>query len=465
MARPISTDILNQETDARFWAQTGFKPGQKLDPSNSTDKVMVPVWQDIFKTVQQEANAGTLVTTYDHPEIQQHLSDAEVADRAAAVYLDIAAATPDAATSRENVVAATTASQISALRANEAAAKQPPSVTPRMVDEAAKQAAQSFPPPSAPSSDHLAHAKARAGGQRQGDQASSGPFRKGAPTSLSKKALDQETNQRFWDQTQYKPGQSLDMTDARDRQMAKVWLEIFHQVEREANAGAWQPPPRMMPPPIPRPGHRVPAGPVLAPQLPLNPPYYPYPPMGPPPGFPPGMPIPMRPPMGPPPGFPPGMPIPMRPPMGPPPGMQSPMPPPPGMWPPMPGMMRGMQHTMGPQRGMRPPMPPPPGMQPPRGVPQQMGPSMGPQPGTAEPETSEIVQLPRASESPGVESATPAAPSPAGSSIGKYLTIGAAALAGGGLLYYAATRKPSRGRAAMQIRTPDFSSLSRLPRS
>ncbi len=42
--------------------------------------------------------------------------------------------------------------------------------------------------------------------------------------------LYKETNQRFWDRTRYKPGQRLDMSDPRDRAMAKTWLQIYDEV-------------------------------------------------------------------------------------------------------------------------------------------------------------------------------------------------------------------------------------------
>ena len=161
MATPISSEVLNQEADARFWAQTGYKPGRKLDPSNPTDKTMVPVWMDIFRKVQSEARAGRLVTTYDHPRVTQALSDAEVADRAAAVHVAAAAETPNPALAQDHVAAATTAVQVSAQRARDAAMDQPPSVNPEMVQRAGQEAAATPPPPEAPPTEHIAHAHAR----------------------------------------------------------------------------------------------------------------------------------------------------------------------------------------------------------------------------------------------------------------------------------------------------------------
>lgn len=52
-----------------------------------------------------------------------------------------------------------------------------------------------------------------------------------------REVLYKEANARFWRDTRYKPGQNLDMADVQDRKMAKVWMDIFRQVQREANKG------------------------------------------------------------------------------------------------------------------------------------------------------------------------------------------------------------------------------------
>ena len=167
---PISRDILNQETNARFWAQTGYKPGQRLDPNNSLDKAKMPVWMDIFRKVQAEANAGTLVTTYDLPEVAQSLADAEVASTVAAVHVDAATKAPDPATAQQHVEAAAVATQVSSQKLNEAARNQPPTVSPQLEQDAARQAAQNPPPPTAPAIDHIAHAQVQNGQARNGAQ-------------------------------------------------------------------------------------------------------------------------------------------------------------------------------------------------------------------------------------------------------------------------------------------------------
>ena len=43
-------------------------------------------------------------------------------------------------------------------------------------------------------------------------------------------SLYQETNRRFWEQTGYKPGQKLDMSDPNDREMAKIWMDVLGAV-------------------------------------------------------------------------------------------------------------------------------------------------------------------------------------------------------------------------------------------
>ena len=40
-----------------------------------------------------------------------------------------------------------------------------------------------------------------------------------------------QTNTRFWKRTKYKPGSKLNMSIAKDREMAKVWLRLFHELQ------------------------------------------------------------------------------------------------------------------------------------------------------------------------------------------------------------------------------------------
>src|SRR5262245_42519281 len=109
MATAISRDILNKATNARFWAQTKYKPGLKLDPKKPHDKAKMRVWMDILRKVQAEAEAGTLLTTYDKLEVAQPLADAQLASTVAAAHVD-AAAKADPVTAQQHVSAATTAS-------------------------------------------------------------------------------------------------------------------------------------------------------------------------------------------------------------------------------------------------------------------------------------------------------------------------------------------------------------------
>jgi len=211
--------IVDQETDARFWAQTNFKPGQKLDPKNPQDAKMIPVWIDLRAKVNREFREGTLITTFDHPVVAQNIADAHVADEVTAAHLDAAAKAPDPATAQQHVEAAATAADVSTQKTQEAAAVQPPSVSPQIAKEAAQDVAQTPPPPHAPAKEHVAHAQARA-----------------AHKPTPRGVLDRETDARFWSQTHYKPGQKLDPWDPQDAKMAKVWLDIFQKVKREAAA-------------------------------------------------------------------------------------------------------------------------------------------------------------------------------------------------------------------------------------
>ena len=339
MATPISRDILNKETNARFWAQTGYKPGQRLDPKNPLDKAKMPVWMDIFRKVTADADAGTLVTTYDRPEVAQPLSDAEVAITISAVHIDAGAKAPDPTTAQQHAAAAATAAQVSSQKLSEAAANQPPTVSPRLEEISAREAAKSPPPSHAPAIDHIAHAQTQV------------PKPAARPTPPPE-ILYKETNARFWNRTGYKPGQKLDMTDSQDRKMSKTWMDILRQVQREANEGRLTftspervPTPNGVRPPPPRPTQpappmRPPAPPMQQPMGPMRPPMRPpAPPMQQPMG-------PQMGPMGP-------MQQPTRPPMGPMGPMQQPM-----------GPMRPPMRPMGPPGAPRPDMPMQPGMQP-----------------------------------------------------------------------------------------------------
>ena len=308
MATQISRDILNEETNARFWSQTGYRPGQKLDPNNPTDKAMMPVWMDVFRKVQREANAGTLVTTYDRPEVAQPLSDAEVANIVIETHVDAATKAPDPTTAQQHFAAAATASQISTQKAREAAANQPPTVSPQLQEAAAREAAMTPPPPQAPAADHIAHAQTQNGQFLRPEEdpwdsryvpKSKSP-REQSPAQPSRppraqpprEVLTKETNERFWNRTQFKRGQKLDMSIPEDRRQARIWMEIFGEVQREANEGRLTftnpdlaPAPNGVRPPY---GARPPSRPMPPMQQPMPPGMQPWPP----PGMQPGMPTP-----------------------------------------------------------------------------------------------------------------------------------------------------------------------------
>jgi hypothetical protein len=149
---PQIQDTLDRETDARFWAQTGFAPGRKLDPKSKIDAAFVPVWLAVFKKVKAEWAAGKLVTTYDHPAVVSLIKDAkdafvDVVDSVHAALNadnapDKAARAADAAAAHKRANDATT----------QAATYQPPTVSPQLAQHAANQVAvhvmtpQALPP-------------------------------------------------------------------------------------------------------------------------------------------------------------------------------------------------------------------------------------------------------------------------------------------------------------------------------
>jgi hypothetical protein len=134
---------LFDETDARFWASTGYAPKRKLDPKNPTDAAMIPVWQDIYKKVHAEWASGKLVTTYDHPVVAGLLQEAAHEMARAVDSMSAAIATPasdpiaknahadDAAAAHDRANAAT----------QKAATYQPPSASPAIAAQAAKHVA------------------------------------------------------------------------------------------------------------------------------------------------------------------------------------------------------------------------------------------------------------------------------------------------------------------------------------
>jgi len=131
-----------QEADARFWAQTGYKPGQKLDAKDPLDRKMIPTYTDIFNKIKQEITSGRIAWTFEHPEVKQAIGDASIASAAAVVNLDRAASAARAGDheSARGELAAAAAAHASAKAATLAAARyQPPTVSTRHVEHAARE--------------------------------------------------------------------------------------------------------------------------------------------------------------------------------------------------------------------------------------------------------------------------------------------------------------------------------------
>ena len=164
----VAKTVLDRETNARFWAQTNYKVGQKLDPKgNPTDKAMARVWLDIAAKVKAEDAAGKLVLTYNHPAVDQHLAEATTAQATAVEHLENGATAagqgkPDEAAI--HAAAAAQAHEAAHAAAQTAAAFQPPTVSPEVAQIAATEAAQSAgqapPPPIEIAHDHPARGPA-----------------------------------------------------------------------------------------------------------------------------------------------------------------------------------------------------------------------------------------------------------------------------------------------------------------
>jgi len=134
-----AASMLDKETDARFWAQTGYKVGQKLDTSNPTDRAMAKIWTDIYNKVKSEDAAGRLVLTYNHPVVEHHLDAAAEAHDAATASLDAAAKAPSPEESAAHTADAHAAAQTAAAESAKAAIQQPPTVSPEVAHTAAQE--------------------------------------------------------------------------------------------------------------------------------------------------------------------------------------------------------------------------------------------------------------------------------------------------------------------------------------
>jgi predicted flap endonuclease-1-like 5' DNA nuclease len=129
-------DLYN-ETDARFWAQTGYKPGQKLDKKDPRDAAMMSVWNQIFAQVKKDNEAGILQLTYNSPIVQQHIGDAKAATEDTIRHLEQAAAASSTAQKEQHVQAATHAAAKSQQASAAAAAHQPATADPKVTADAA----------------------------------------------------------------------------------------------------------------------------------------------------------------------------------------------------------------------------------------------------------------------------------------------------------------------------------------
>lgn len=134
-------DVLQKEADARFWAQTQYRIGQRLDPGNAADRAMIPIWNDLLRKIRAEDARGELRLTYNDPDVERHLADAATASAAAAGHLATAAATEDPWAAAPHTAAASEATRAAATSARAAAAAQPASVSTVLADLAAAAAA------------------------------------------------------------------------------------------------------------------------------------------------------------------------------------------------------------------------------------------------------------------------------------------------------------------------------------
>jgi hypothetical protein len=73
MASP--RDVTN-ETNARFWIMTSYKPGIALDPGDPADKRMARIWLDVYRDLVRQSERGTIALTHKHPELAERLNRA-----------------------------------------------------------------------------------------------------------------------------------------------------------------------------------------------------------------------------------------------------------------------------------------------------------------------------------------------------------------------------------------------------
>lgn len=145
---PDIQHMLDAETDARFWAQTGYNPGRKLDPKNPADKAMIPVWLDVYKKVKTAWSKGALAITYDHPAVQSLLAEAghEIATALDSIGKSFGALLPEDKAAHD--LDASAAHARAGAATAKAATYQPPTVSPVIAQHAVDQIATHAADPS-----------------------------------------------------------------------------------------------------------------------------------------------------------------------------------------------------------------------------------------------------------------------------------------------------------------------------
>ena len=143
----VTQKKLYDETDARFWSQTGYNPGKKLDPHDPYDQSMVPVWQAIYKIVANEYDHGGVHGvhwTVDQPEVVAAIADAKQRVANVEHQIDNAAAAltgGDVHAQQAAVAQATAQHDAAQVRTKQAGAQGSPHVVdPALVAAAAQQA-------------------------------------------------------------------------------------------------------------------------------------------------------------------------------------------------------------------------------------------------------------------------------------------------------------------------------------
>lgn len=67
---------LIQETNARYWVGTGYKVGERLDPSNPVDAMHARRWLQTYRDLERQNAAGTLVLFHQEPTFARSLAEA-----------------------------------------------------------------------------------------------------------------------------------------------------------------------------------------------------------------------------------------------------------------------------------------------------------------------------------------------------------------------------------------------------